>query len=662
MKRSIVLASVATALVAAVISTTPAVTHPVSAQGDTSPKAAFMVTNGNDRGPGSYRTAIARASADDSADVITLNPGLRVVLASDVAYTGSTSLTLNGNGSTIDGNGHQILVARTATKVVVNRLDLTGGQAVTGGAIETGDGDVTIRDSTLSKNTARGGNGVSAAGGAVYTDSGSVTIIDSTLSENRAIGGTGWGASGGAVESQGATITRSTLSRNSATGDTYGRGGAIYSNWDPVTITRSVLGDNSATGGISGGGAVYVWSDMVAVTDSTLNGNTATGGISSIVTRDGGGAVNADDATIRNSTLRGNSAVGGGGGAVRVEDSATIDRSTIDRNSVRDYWGFGGGAYAVEGTLWITNSTITRNEAVGTSNEYSSGGGARSDFGHITIQHSTFASNSARYSANVSGWGSVGTAFATVFTDPRGGGSNCNSMYTSAGYNYSTDGSCGLDGPGDAENGAGPKLSALGNYGGQTNTRPPRPTSPLVNAIPHRFCDPAITTDQREQRRPETSAGRCDIGAVELRYGTAPARPDGRIKKGTTGTYHGDNIYDTRTGQTVRGTAAPGKTVSYIVSVQNDARFRDTFGLTGTRSTTRFTITYSTDGTSITRAITNGTYRTRALRPGGSTTIRVRVAPRTSAPVDAKVIARLTATSTYDPNVSDTVRSITTRS
>ena len=75
-----------------------------------------------------------------------------------------------------------------------------------GGAIDTDeDGDVTVIDSTVSGSTADG------PGGAIFTLDGDVTVIGSTLSGNRA------DDRGGAISGEAdVTIFNSTISRNLA--------------------------------------------------------------------------------------------------------------------------------------------------------------------------------------------------------------------------------------------------------------------------------------------------------------------------------------------------------------------------------------------------------------------------------------------------------------
>jgi len=71
-----------------------------------------------------------------------------------------------------------------------------------------------------------------------------------------------------------------------------------------------------------------------------------------------------------------------------------------------------------------------------------------------------------------------------------------------------------------------PRLGALADNGGPTQTLLPQTGSPLIDAIVNGACQTAsgvvgpITTDQRGLVRPQVPGGLCDIGAVEIQ---APA-------------------------------------------------------------------------------------------------------------------------------------------
>lgn len=142
----------------------------------------------------------------------------------------------------------------------------------------------------------------------------------------------------------------------------------------------------------------------------------------------------------------------------------------------------------------------------------------------------------------------------------------------------------------------------------------------------------------------------------------APPLPDGRIKKRATGTYTGNNVYNTTgTGQTRTGSAARGETVTYFVSVQNDASFPDVLRLRGTSSTSRFTVRYSTNGFDITSQVAAGTYNTPTLASGAAVVVKVKVKVEAAAPAGSSLTGNVTASSNTDPTVKDKVKFVTRR-
>lgn len=142
----------------------------------------------------------------------------------------------------------------------------------------------------------------------------------------------------------------------------------------------------------------------------------------------------------------------------------------------------------------------------------------------------------------------------------------------------------------------------------------------------------------------------------------ADPRPDGRIKRGATGAYKGDNVYNTTgVGQTQNGTGAVGSTVTYYVAVQNDAPFADTLRLRATVGTTRYAVTYFNGTENITSAVTQGAYVTPVLAPGAEVVVKVKVKVRTAAPVGSSLIGTLSVKSETDPTQRDVVRFRTSR-
>ncbi len=69
--------------------------------------ATYTVTNGNNSGAGSFRQAVADASASPGPDVISIAPQLLVQVSTGVvSYTGAganNSLATDGNNAVTDG-------------------------------------------------------------------------------------------------------------------------------------------------------------------------------------------------------------------------------------------------------------------------------------------------------------------------------------------------------------------------------------------------------------------------------------------------------------------------------------------------------------------------------------------------------------------------------
>lgn len=156
-----------------------------------------------------------------------------------------------------------------------------------------------------------------------------------------------------------------------------------------------------------------------------------------------------------------------------------------------------------------------------------------------------------------------------------------------------------------------------------------------------------------------------DRGTSEF---SAPAplvsrKPDARIKKGS-GSLVGNGIYNT-TGlnQTRSGSTAPGNTIKFGISIQNDATASDQFKVhaTGT-STTGYSIKYFHGTTDITAAVVAGTYTTPALPSGGTFLITAKVKVTSTALAGSSVTRLVTTISTADGTKQDAVKFVASRS
>jgi predicted outer membrane repeat protein len=223
---------------------------------------------------------------------------------------------------------------------------------------------------------------------------------------------------------------------------------------------------------------------------------------------------------VRNSTFSDNRAARpgnpSGGGAIGAFPSCVgeITGSTFVNNRTT---GFSkGGAIINDGALTVSNSTFSGNHAE------TRGGALSIEHGTITLTNVTLAGNTSGEGAGVFVGREDQAKFGTLILRNtiianNTGASNCGGtgVITNGGNNLrfpASDTSCpGVTGD--------PKLGALANNGGPTQTMALQTGSAALDKIPPaNGCGFGITTDQRSIARPQGNA--CDIGAYELQ---APA-------------------------------------------------------------------------------------------------------------------------------------------
>lgn len=240
---------------------------------------------------------------------------------------------------------------------------------------------------------------------------------------------------------------------------------------DTFTLDRLTLTGGSESS--AGGGIEFNNSGTLNLLNSTISGNRS-------VTSAGGG-IYAFGSTLNvtNSTISGNTAFNYGGGIEAVSSlGLTVLNSTFANNTAQY-----GGALDIDHTpATITNSTISGNTAIGDSN----GGGIYNYVSSVTVTNSIIAGNTATTSPDVS----------NNFID--GGHNLIGNVGSAGGFTVST-----LVGTTATPLNAG--LSALGNYGGPTQTFGLLPGSIAINA------GSAAGSDQRGLSR----VGSADIGSFE---------------------------------------------------------------------------------------------------------------------------------------------------
>lgn len=249
-----------------------------------------------------------------------------------------------------------------------------------------------------------------------------------------------------------------------------GTGGGINSNGD-LTVTNSVFYNNSATGG---GGICFQGGGKALIRDCTFTNNSAENYSGAVAFGNG-------DMTISGSTFSGNHADDGGAIGTVNPGTLTIRNSTFADNTGNN----GGGALSagtVNNTVYLTNNTFSGN--------HSPVGGALYIAAGVTVH-----------------------AINNIFANSTGG-SNCDVAITGTNSHNidfggaGTPNTCGPAVTGD------PKLSALADNGGLTQTMSLGAGSAALDAGDQTS---APATDQRGWPRPAGTA--VDIGAFESMTG-----------------------------------------------------------------------------------------------------------------------------------------------
>jgi hypothetical protein len=287
---------------------------------------------------------------------------------------------------------------------------------------------------------------------------------------------------------------------------------------------------------------------------------------------DGGGIFNYVTLTLNRCTVAGNTAVpwpvdglrrpGQGGGGIANLGTMTLNDCTISGNSAA------GGAVFNGGLLTVNNSTFSGNVGYAVEN-------GQSCLKYCGPSSSLVIVNQSTLSGNAGGISSVSTNAVIINQSTISGNSGAGlaGLFTVTNSIVAGNGSTGGTLANSINNvlGGAPNLSPLGSYGGPTQTMPPLPSSPAIDACTN---GTSFTSDQRGFPRPTDGNGDsiavADIGAVEgVAYPDGPGVLSG-VKKLGNGTFQfGFPHYSGRSFTVLAGTnlASPFDTWSNLGAV-----------------------------------------------------------------------------------------------
>ena len=370
----------------------------------------------------------------------------------EVSKNGSDVSVGAGGGVFVSDNSH---VTITDSKI----LDNTGTR---GGGIYTEHSTVEVVEKSEIKNNiatdvpSGASNSNKGLGGGIYSFDSTLTVTDSTISGNEAKGSTSliWynskdeissealGNGGGGICAVGkksdVTLDGVTVTGNKATYSKKGTGAGIEAQGGSLTVKDSTISNNEAQG--NGGGIFSAEGNELNISASTIQGNKADngGGIHMGEARDtsktpskatitdtkvleneaigsgeGGGVYVGGpraDATLKGCTVANNKSVSTGGGIAAKLSTVTLDDTTVENNQAVN----GGGLFhlgiAAPGSLTLQNGSVIRN------NTASSMGGGLFLWGNVGLksENSEISGNKALYGAGI-----AASQYTANFASPK---------------------------------------------------------------------------------------------------------------------------------------------------------------------------------------------------------------------------------------------------
>ena len=290
-------------------------------------------------------------NAAQSGDTINANAGTYKEI---VTIDRSLNVKGAGAGNTIiDGQkkGSVLTLNRANTDVTLSGISIIGGHAEYGGGIFN-DARLTVKDSTISGNTATNG-------GAIYNNLGGVlNINDGTIIHDNTVIYNGGGIySDGILNLNGGSIDHNTAM--------YGGGVFCWSlssgtsvfnqNGGSISYNSAILGDDPRQPWVHGGYGGGVFADGINGIYN-LNGGTVDNNVAASY---GGGLYNSGTVTQNGGSIDHNKAVNAGGICNDEQGRVTLNAGSVDHNIAN----LAGGGIVNNGMLNLNGASISYNNA-----------------------------------------------------------------------------------------------------------------------------------------------------------------------------------------------------------------------------------------------------------------------------------------------------------